>query len=84
MIYADPETDDPIDLPQTDNTSSDVQLDERDIILHPFSNPTQNSLPGSKLMDFDTIFQAVTETSHGDNLLVVPDVWKENVLTVSQ
>ena len=90
MTFVDAKTDDNIYPPQTDsdpdphtdNTSLGVQLDETDTILHTFSNLTQNSLPGSKFVDFDTTLQTFTETSHGDNLLVVPDVRKENVFFI--
>ena len=47
-------------------------------ISPPFSNPTENSLPG-KSMDFDKTFKTLTETRHGDNLPLIPDGRKENV-----
>jgi hypothetical protein len=52
---------------RTDNENDDMTF-----VSPPFSNPTENSLPG-KFMDFDKNLKTLTETRLGDNLPLIPD-----------
>jgi hypothetical protein len=62
-----PETVKPTDERRTDN-----EIDDITFISPPFSNPTENSLPG-KFMDLDKTLKTLAETRHGDNLPLIPD-----------
>jgi len=62
----------------TDERRTDNEIDDITFISPPFSNPTENGLPG-KFMDYDKTLKTLTETRHGDNLPLIPDGRKENV-----
>ena len=65
-------------LTTTVERRTENEIDDITFISSPFSNPTENSLPG-KSMDFDKTFKTLTETRHGDNLPLIRDGRKENV-----
>ena len=67
------ETAEPTDERRTDNEIGDITF-----ISPPFSNPTENCLPG-KFMDFDKNLKTLTETRLGNNLPLIPDGRKENM-----